>query len=246
MAATSIDTFNNIVNRVAVEVGFMPDPDPFASTKDHFVQMKYLLLTAGEELSLAAEWEFLKGKHQFTTTALDSGEYDLPSDFLYMINQTGWDRTNDVPLSGPLSDQQWTYLKGRDLINQSIYANFRFAVGKFELYPQPPPAGLDINYEYQRKTWIRDAASPTTNKEDFGAGGDLPLFNKTLISRSLKVKWLESKGFSTDSAQDDVDQIFGFLTGLDKGARIVNVGHRRKYPLLDGVRNVPDTGYGST
>jgi len=31
------------------------------------------------------------------------GTYDLPADFNYMIDQTGWDRTNRVSIGGPLS-----------------------------------------------------------------------------------------------------------------------------------------------
>ena len=68
--------------------------------------------------------------------------------------------------------------------------------------------------------------------------------DKTLISRYLKVKYLESAGFDTTKAQDDFAQTFSFLTGFDKSAPILNQGRStRRYPYLS-VLNLPDTGYG--
>lgn len=248
MATTSIGTINSILNQTAVEVGFDPVENPYGSTLTHFVQMRYLLQTAGEELCVVGyNWEFLKGSFSFVTVSATNpdGVYDLPSDFLFMLNQTGWDRTNRVPLIGPLSDQEWTYLEGRNLVTQTIYANFRFSIGKFEMFPSPPPDGLNITYEYQTKNWVQDASNPDVNKDAFSDGGDKPLFNKTLMSRLLKVKWLEAKGFDSTKAEDDLVQIYSALTGKDKGAQVVNAGGFRKYPFLDGIRNTPDTGYGA-
>jgi hypothetical protein len=73
---------------------------------------------------------------------------------------------------------------------------------------------------------------------------DKPLFDKTLITRALKVKYLEAGGFDTTKAQDDYNQIFKFLTGTDKGAPVLNAGRGRgSFPYLS-MNNVGDTGYG--
>jgi hypothetical protein len=207
--------------------------------------MRHLLQTAGEELTLAYTWEFQQTPHQITTGALDQGNYDLPTDFLQMIDQTGWERASNVPLLGPLSAQDWTYLLGRDLVSQTIYASFRLKEGKLSIFPQPPPAGLDINFEYQSTNWITDGAPTPTLSDTVVSGSEIVLFDRTLISRYLKVKWLQAKGFDTTKPQDDFNLVFGAITSKDMGAEIINAGRSgRTYPYLDGRFNLPDSGYG--
>lgn len=246
MTTTNTGVASDIINRAAVELGLVPAADPFSSEDMNFVQLKHLLNTAGEELAQAYDWEFLVKSHQILTQADDSGDYDLPTDFLYMLNQTGWERSRRVPLFGALSAQDWTYLQGRKLASKTIYASFRIQQGKFTIYPNPVPEGLDINFEYQSKNWA--VQSPNANPVPVDAvseASDLILYDKVLISRYLKVKYLEAKGFDSAKAQDDFYQQFAFVTGKEKGAEILRAGGRgRGFPYLDGNRNTPDTGYG--
>ena len=245
MAITTLASANDILNRVAAEIGVTPVPDPFASQNPTFTKMKYLLNIAGEELVEAHPWEQLLRQHQIITADGDSGAYPLPDDFAYMINQTGWERSQRVALGGPMTSSDWAYLKGRDFSANSLYVSFRFVEGRFEVYPSPPAAGLDINFEYMSNRWVR---SPTADPDfiyssDLTTGDEVPLFNRTLISRYLKMKMLEASGFDTTKAQDDFNQIFTFLTGTEKGAPVLNAGRRGSFPYL-GMQNVPDTGFG--
>lgn len=234
-----------ILNRVAAEVGIAPVNAPMESIDPFFVQLRYLLNTAGEELMQAYPWELLVKSHQIITQDGDSGDYDMPEDFGYILNRTEWDRTNNVPMGGPLSAQDWTYLKGRDLASNTLYASFRIAQGKFNVFPSNPSAGLDLNFEYMSKNWVWDGSLDDPKyKDSVTLPSDVPLFDKTLITRALKVKYLESGGFDTSKAQADYNQIFAFLTGNDKGAPTLNAGrHGRSFPYLTGY-NVGDTGFG--
>jgi len=171
----------------------------------------------------------------------------MPDDFGYIINQTEWDRTNNVPMGGPLSPQDWTYLKGRDLASTTLYASFRIAQGKFNVYPSPTPSGLDLNFEYITKDWVIAGESDPNNptyQDSILIASDVPLFDKTMITRALKVKYLESGGFSTEKAQADYNQIFAFLTGTDKGAPVLSAGRRRYGIRYLSSYNVGDTGMG--
>jgi hypothetical protein len=247
MPITTTAIANDILNRVAAEVGLAPVTDPYTSQDPSFVQMRYLLDTAGEELVQAYPWGLLVKEEAFTTVDGDDGDYPLPSDFSHMINQTGWDRGNNVPLMGPLSAQDWTYLKGRNLVSSTIYASFRLAEGLFKIFPNgtETPAGLDITYEYISKNWVKSGTSPFSEQDQVLKGSDTVLYDKTLVSRALKVKFLEAKGFDSSKAQADFNQIFSFLTGTDKGAKVLNAGGGASgYPYLDMWRNAPDTGYG--
>lgn len=245
MPITTLATANDILNRVAAEVGVEPVTDPYSSNDPTFVKLRYLLNIAGEELVEAYPWEHLQSEHQIVTDAATNptAEYALPADFSRMINQTGWERSQRVPLGGPLSPQDWAYLKGRQLASNTLYASFRISEGLFKIYPSPPPDGLDINFEYIRNTWVRSGTEPFDYFTEATDGSQTILFHRTLISRYLKVKFLEATGFDTTKAQDDFTQIFTFLTGTDKGAPVLNAGGRRTYPYL-GIGNVPDTGFG--
>ena len=245
MPVTTLLTANEIMNRVAAEVGIEPIPDPFKSEQQEFVQMRYLLTVAGEELAAAHPWELLVREHNIVPVDGDTGDYPLPADFFYMINQTGWERSDNVPLFGPLSAQDWQYLLGRDLVSHTIYASFRLKEGLFSIFPQPPTVGLDIRYEYISKNWIEVANEIDVYTDIFQTGSDKPLFDKTLISRLLKVKYLDAKGFDSSKAQEDFNQSFTFLTGFDKGGEVLNAGRiTGAYPYLDSRYNTPDTGYG--
>jgi hypothetical protein len=238
---------NEILNRVAAEVGIAPIADPMASQDPFFIQLRYLLNTAGEELMQAYPWELLTRSHQIITADGDAGDYDMPTDFGYILNQTEWDRTNNIAMGGPLSAQEWTYLKGRDLASNTLYASFRIAQGKFNVFPTNPPTGLDLNFEYISTNWVLDGEAPPdapVYKSEVTIASDVPLFDKTLITRAVKVKYLESGGFDTTKAQGDYNQIFAFITGNDKGAPILNAGFSGdRFPYLNAY-NTPDTGYG--
>lgn len=247
MAITSTATVADIMNRVAAEVGLGVNNTPLGSGLEHFVQMKHLLQTCGEELALANQWEFLTEEHQITTAVATNpaGDYDLPTDFHYMIPQTGWERNENVPLFGPLNAQEWTYLLGRGLGSTTIYASFRIREGLFSIFPQPPADGLDVNFEYQRTTWVLDVDG-STQKTDIVTDNDKPYFDRTLITRMLKLKFLEAKGFDTTKPQDDFNQVYGFLVGKDNPGEILAAGGGgRGYPYLDTDRSTPDSGYGS-
>ena len=245
MTTNSAILVNDLLNRVAAEVGLSPVADPYADGAQHFLQMKNLLQTAGEELTLAYIWEWQQNTHQITTQAIDIGDYDLPDDFLQMIDQTGWERSSNVPLMGPLSAQAWTYLLGRNLVSSTIYASFRIKEGKFSLFPQPPPSGLDINFEYQSTNWVSDGQATPTLTDTVTSGSEVVLFDRTLITRYLKVKWLAAKGFDTQKPQDDFNLVFGSLTSKDKGNAILSAGNGNRGPAyLDIYRNTPDSNFG--
>ena len=245
MGLNTTITAAEILNRVAAEVGIAPVQAPYASQDPFFIQLQYLLNTAGEELMQAYPWELLVASYTFTTSDTDSVSYDLPSNFGYILNQTSWDQTNNVPMGGPLSAQDWTYLKGRNLASDTLYASFRIAQGKFNVFPDAPTIARDLSFEFISTDWVYDpSTNPVSYKKGVDQASDTPLFDKTLITRAVKVKYLEAGGFDTTKAQADYNQIFAFLTGTEKGAPILNAGRGNAgIPYLSGY-NTPDTGFG--
>lgn len=174
-----------------------------------------------------------------------NGVYDLPVDFDRMIDQTGWDRTNRVPLGGPLTPQEWQYLMGRDLVSYTIYATFRIMEGKWNIFPQPPPIGLNIFYEYISSYWLWTSATDTTGLQAPVGNLNIVLYKPEVIVQYLRYKFLSAKGFPTTDAKESFGKAWEDATGGDKGAQIVNAGlGRRGIHFLD-YYNIPDTNYGT-
>jgi len=242
MTVATTASANEILNVVAAEVGLAPNVDPYGSGDANFVQMGYLLNTACKELSRKFNWEFLQKRHNIITANGDSGVYPLPIDFLRMIDQTGWERNNRNPINS-LSPQQWEYLEGRNLVSETIWVNFRVMQGEFAIYPQPVSFVYDIIFEYISTNCVLDS---TTNKPTavVSIGADVPMFDDLLLSRMVKVKWLEAKGFDSGAAQDDLNQMYDQLTAADTSSPILNAGQRCGGVRLLNSYNVGDTNYG--
>lgn len=237
-------TANAIINRVAIEVGLNADQDPVSSNGETYVQLKGLLDSCGQELVNLHDWQELRNVLSFTTSSADSGTYELPDDFDHMINQTGWDRSNNFPVGGPLSAQTWTYLEGRDLVSQTIYASFRLVDNKLDLFPQPPPDGLEVSFEYISRNWVQE--NTTEDRRDIvEQGSDYVLYDPLLMIRFLKLKYLWAKGLPSQGAAIEFDTMLEARKAKSTGAQVLNVARgASRFPYLDAFHNTGDTGYG--
>jgi len=248
MAVNRHITTNEIVNRVAVEIGLTPVQDVFSNDDPVFRQLTTLLTSCVQELMENYYWQILTRSFQYTTIEGESGDLALPNDFGYMIPQTGWERSENVPLIGPLSAQDWTYLLGRDLVGSTIYASFRFDQGAFRIFPNDPmPAGLEINFEYISRNLIQLASTdPVEYADETALPSDIVLFPPNLITRMLKMKILDAKGFDSQKATDDYLVTLNSWMGKDNSAGILNASRSRGgFPYLNTWNNTPDTKYGN-
>ena len=239
-------TAQDIINRAAVECGLEPSTDVFADANPSFVQLRNLITTCGQDLVESYPWEILRREHNIVTAnPPDTGVYDLPADFGYMIDQTGWERSQDVPLGGPLSPQQWSYLLGRDLVNFTIYASFRIMENKFNIFPQPPPDGLDIFFEYISRNWAESSSGSGTYCDTIDANDNIILFKPVMIVQYLRFKFLDAKGFNTASALGAFEKAYELATGGNKSAPLLNAGFRNSGIHYLDYWNIPNTNYGS-
>lgn len=236
-------TVSDVINRTLPEVGLGTSSNVFADTTQAVVQMRNLLTSCGLFLLYEFPWERMRREWTFTTVVPgDTGDYTLPTGWGYMIPQTGWSRTNQTALAGPLSAQEWQYLKARSSTNP-LYASFRLKQGQLSLYPQPPGNGIIVALEYVSRYWAV-AADTTTYKEIPTANDDVVLFDDLLIIKALKAAFLGAKGFDTTKADIEYEKVFNNIVGFDNSAPVLNVGRRRRSSRLIDSFNAPDSGYG--
>lgn len=242
------DTAADIVNAAAVEVGLTAESDVFASSNAAFVQLRTMLTNVGRELLGLHQWNRFVKVHSITTAVPpDTGDYDLPDDFAWLIDQTGWTPTNagmGLPLGGPLTEQDWAYLVNTNLASSTIYVSFKQSQGQFQVLPQPPPDGIDIVFSYISRWWVADALTPTVaTKDSVTSNDDVVLFEPILAVKFLKLRFLEAKGFDTTAATAQFQSVFMQWTGKDVAAPVLNAARMRLFPYL-GWRNIPETNYG--
>ncbi len=231
------DSAANIINDAAVEVGLVAAADPFASLDPAFIQFCRFLTTCGRELIGVHQWERMVATHTIVTSSLDTGIYPL-------IDQTGWTPTNRLPLGGPLSAQDWTFIAGSGWDQYTIYISFREFDGSFQIQPNNPvPDAQTITFEYIRNTFAYPAATPLVQINRVTAADDVVLFPPILMVKLLKLRWLEAKGFDTTSAMQQVKLAMDTWLPKDKSAPVLNMGTRRLFPYLDW-RNIPETNFG--
>lgn len=234
------DTAGSIINLAASEVGLTAVSDPFSSNDPAFVQLCNICTSSGRELLGLHEWQRLTKEHSFVTTV--ATEYDLPDDFGYMIDQTQWDRSADMPLGGPLTPQEWAYRLGSDVGTQSIYVSFRVSEGVMKLLPDPQTAGVNIVFEYVSREWVQKADLSFDDKVQ--AQDDVILYEPALMVKFLKLRFLEAKGFDTTAAMNQFTSVFMQWTGKDISAPILSMAYSRAFPYL-GYNNIPESGFGS-
>ena len=247
---TRYETAQSIMATCAASVGLTPPADIFNSAEATWIQMTYLFNLAGQHLVMENAWQRTKKDWAITTddtvtTPLQSeGKYDLPADFAYLINNTGWDTTNDLPLGGALTDMQFTHLVGIDQTDNTFNVNFQINDNQLWLYPQPPANGIVIKFRYVSRLWL-EVVSGTDYADRMTSGANVCMLDAlTLISR-LKYEWLNAKGFPSSVAKKDAENTFNLITGRDSGAQIISLSRGRQGIHFLDARNFSDTGFGS-
>jgi hypothetical protein len=238
---------SEILADTAIACGIPPSANPFGSSDPAQVQMRTLLTRCGRELASAFQWQRLVKNHQFNTgnpSAVD-GIYPLPSDFGYMINQTGWTPTTGgmgLPLGGPLSEQIWAMIVASGLGQGTIYASFKVADGVMQ-FITPVPTDQEVSFAYVAQDWVEVNGNPLTTATRVENNDDVILFDPTMISYMLEARFKQAKGFDASSAQDLFASRYKFMTGIDTPSPVLSMAYTPKFPYLTIV-NAPQTGYG--
>lgn len=219
--------------------------DPYAEADPNILLLTSLLTSAGREIIRDHQWTQSIAEHSFTTSA-GVETYALPTGFLRMINQTGWDRTTRFPLGGPLSPQEWQFLQAR-LAAVTFRVLFRPLQGTLHIYAGTTvPASHNIRFEYMSSLWVAVAATPTVGSKDAPTlATDVLLFDTHLMSRALKRAWKREKGFDTTTAEDDYQKALAAVMRDDSPAPTLNLSRRARNELPIGEQSIPLTGFGS-
>lgn len=178
----------------------IPEPATVNGTTDNQVkQLMALLEEEGNDLSKRGSWQGITFEASLTTVATESqgAMTTIASNgFRYIKNKTLWDRTNKLPIAGPMDSQDWQATKA--LVSAGPRYRYRIRGGNLLVTPTPT-AGYSWYFEYVSKNWIL-GADGTTYKQYFTLDTDTLLLPEDLVLMGLRWRWKKEKGF--DYAED--------------------------------------------
>ena len=192
------------------------------SADPQVVQIKALLEEIGIDMASRVAWEGITFQATHTTIAAeDQGAMTTiaSNGFKYIKNGTIWDRTDRLPVLGPLSSGEWQALKA--LVVTGPRYRHRIRGGKLLVNPTPA-AGHDWAFEYVSKNWIL-AADLTTYLQFFAADTDTVLLPDTELLQGLRWKWKREKGL--DYAEDfrTYEMMLKDAAGRDAGKSVLRM-----------------------
>jgi hypothetical protein len=239
----ALDTAVTIIQRVSAEVGLPVAADPFSSSDPNQVLLLKLLDGAGRELVGVYQWPELDQVCSLDFSLSGGvGRFYLPDDWGYIHNQTIWDTTTPAPVAGPIPSSEWYATKNAFAASSPPTSMcFRITGSLIEFLPDPSPVTTVVELEYTSSYWIEKASG--TRAVTPTAGDDLVLIDSRVVSRLVKLRWLESKEMNTVGASADFRGALDDVTSKASGARVLYLGRSSVRSLL-GYANVPETGYG--
>lgn len=224
-----------------------------ASTDQQIRTLLAMSNREGREIVREYDWSVLTRLATVTTTA-DTGEYALTDfitddDFDRLIPESEWDTSNQRPMFGPASSEEWRWLKSSGLGSGVIWYRYRIfrsssGIGRSIYFDPAPSASSDsLTFEYISSHWCVDTTE-TTTASAWAVDTDVPIVNSDLLTLGTVIRFKRSKGFDFASEADEYEQLLSQLKGQDKPAPVVNLAAQTRVRLL-GPENVPDQGYGS-
>ena len=231
-----------IVNAVALETGLSEVVDPYSSTDPNFVQLRGLLKTCGLELIHARDWKALVKECTITGDGATTA-FNLPADFLRMADGSGWNRTTSLPLGGPLSSQSWQTLKASASV-LSTTVLYRIIQHRMHFY-EAPATGNDLRFDYVSRYWVTSSGAETPDLYFPATANDTIVLEPWLMTRSLKVKFLQAKGLDSTAAIMEYQSAYSGAAGNEPAPTLSLSGRGGGRTRFLDSDNVPDTGFGT-
>jgi hypothetical protein len=187
----------------------------FSSQDDGMLQLAGVANEVVEDLiTNRGVWTELQKEATWVLTAVeDQGSLDTlaPYGFKWMIKDTFWDRTQGLPVTGPVSPTEWQMIKGS--VSANPYLRYRMR-GKRLLLTGTLTAGHSMAFEYASDFSVL-AANGTTYKKLFTADDDTFVLNETLLFAGLNWMWRRKKGFAYSEEFRTYELLCASLKGHD-------------------------------
>ncbi len=209
----------NVCGRTNIPV---PNSVMGTTTDAQVLQLLRLLEEEGNDLCDRGPWQALT--NEFTHITIQSEDQGAmtgiaTNGFRSIKNGTFFDRSDTLPIHGPLSDMEWQDRKARSVSGPRYYYRIR---GGHLLVNPTPVAGHIWAAEYLSKNWIL-GADGTTYKQYFTLDSDTILLPEELVLMGLRWRWKKEKGFAYDEDFRTYEMQVKSALGRDGGKPVLNM-----------------------
>lgn len=187
------------------------------------IQIRALLEEEGNDLSSRGPWEGLVYEVNHTTIAqADQGAMgDIATNgYRYIVNQTIYDRTDKLPVWGPLSPQEYQQRVALTTVGPRYH--YRIRAGKLLINPVPE-AGHEWAFECVSDNWIIDGDSGDS-KHFFTKDTDVTALPSSLLLMGLRWRWLAAKGLEYAELFRSYEMQVQDALARDGGKPVLNMG----------------------
>jgi hypothetical protein len=171
------------------------------NAEDAAVQVLAALKKAIVDVSRAEDWEELQKEHTFNSVASTEG-YALPSDFDRITDNTFWNTTNNDPVLGPQTPEEWRILKNSTVSGATVNDYFRIRGGETLIFPIPSAVEGYI-YEYISNLIVEDSGG--TGQTGWEADTDVPVADSYLVQLNATWRLLKMQGKPYAEEQRDYE-----------------------------------------
>lgn len=185
-------TLLSLVNAACLELGIPTTTVVVASGDVQVLQLLALANREGrEQVAAPTQWPQLQ-KTQTITLVNGTPSYAFPSDFDSYISDTIWNPSMRWPVAGPISPQNWEFLKS-GLINTQPWMRYRIWQGKIFFDPTPTSTnnGQTVTIEYQSNAYCYSSGG--TAQSAWTADTDTFALPEDILVLGLKWRWLAAK-----------------------------------------------------
>ncbi len=216
-----------IINRTALRVGVPGAEDPFASSDKNMVRLVALLEEVGQDLWDERHWSHLSRVGLLETVA-DQSAYPLPDGFGYLRSNTAWDRSQSVPIRGPITAEAWNAEKAFSTTS-NLRLGIRLLNQQLQLLPEATPADREVAYEFQSRYWVQPTEATEPTRDELTAATDVVWFDPRLAIAALRFEWLDDMGFPSDGARLRYDRLLAKTASNDSPGETLNLASGSDY-----------------
>jgi hypothetical protein len=198
-------------------------------------QMLAILKEVRDDLVTQSKFNVTTQQAVFSTTPqMDQGALSVLAPYGYQtaIIDTFYDRTQTLPLVGPLNESEWEQIMA--LPSDGVWFKFRIWLDHLWLYPAPSATSpADIAFEYT-SSWAIKSASGTL-KAEITADDDVFVFPEPMMRKGLMYRWKQIKGLPYQADEKAYWDLVNNYIATDKVKRAINLANPNDIGVVPGI-----------
>jgi len=221
-----------IIQDAAEDLGISSPTSVVGSTDNQVTQLLALANREGKILASRYDWQVMIRENLFTMVATQSqgllnSAIVTDGDFDYLIPETTWNRTTDLPVVGPQNADDWQVLQS--FSTSGPFQRFRIQEGKFLMDPVPT-AGDQLAFEYKSTSWCEDSGG--TGQAKWLADTDVGRLNEYIMTLGVIWRWRHRKGLAYAEDMAQYEGLVEDAINRDKSGKTLNLNQQpdSRYP----------------